>query len=402
MTMPASPVDAQNAALDAYNIAVNSLNDAQSKLDGMDQRPPDTEQGHDAGGKEWDRDHAALVQKIEAARAQAAQASKQYADMLEQQSKQQAADTSPGAKARADRAQAQADYYRARADGYAAKDAASQQAAQTRADTALQRSNTAADRVAAQNDKDTSAADLNRAQADNTRATTEHTQAETANMESPADKHAAERQQIYDRAQAEADAYRTKLQADIDSGAKLPEAAAKDLDEFYKEQYTRLQSSLSQTDKQFEYDLAQPNKDRELGVSEQNANTNAAQVENNRVYQQNQTALDQAKGQADVLTKQAAAGQSALEYGTKLGVAPPMALIQMAYGPLYAAQNLIANAVKNGQASPSWTPTLQAPRPPQPAAAAPTSAPTPAPNVAAPTPAPDPFAQSDLPEGRAA
>lgn len=393
--MPTS-VDAQQAALDAYNVAVDALNNAQAQLDTMSARPSDTDLGHDAGGKEWDRDHAAVAKKLEDARSEAAQASKQYATILTQQAAQEATDASPGAQARAQRAQAQADYYHARADGLAAHDAAAQQSAQTRADAALTRANSANDRVSAQNEKDTASADASRASAEANRANVDKTRAEIANMQSPAQAQSDRIAQIRASAQAQVQAAFDAKKALVVAGIEMPERDQMELKQQLDSILAETQSSLRSAEAEASFERDKPFKERDAAVgernaatAEQNATTSATQVENNRVAQDQTSRQRQIDTQTGVLAKQGEQGQSALAMLIKEGVRPSMASLRAAEAPYQYASyisGLAHSAVASGELS--TTPPASPTPPPLPAPATAAAPALPVPAGAVPPAAP--------------
>jgi hypothetical protein len=424
MTQPQAPsgLDASNSALDAYNTAVAYVANAQSQLDGMPQRPDDIQEKNADGtlkldstgkplesgaGKQWDADHSAYVKALEDAKAQASQASLAYSQILSKQAAADAASNTPEALATAERNRQQAAYYQARGEGYAAHTAAQEHAAQTRADAAMQRADAAGGRVGSQNNLSDAQAETQRATAANITARTpaEVAQAtaaanasnaaaaksakETANLQSPQQAQADRLAQIAATAHAQADAAVQQLQQEVDSGLKLPEAAAKELDAKLKEVAADAQSQRDQALKQFEFNLNQPNLDANRAISQQTANatsqnaaTSAATAEANRVYQQQQTDLAQRKDQLDVLGKQATQGQGLLDQSLKAGVAPSSVLTGLAFNPLRQALQLSRQAVSSGMAPSSAIPQPSAPAPAAAAPAQPT-APAPAYPVAA-------------------
>lgn len=177
-----TPTDAQQAALDAYNIAVTHLNDAQAKMGELQTsaRPADQAGQDNTQARRYDDDFRAAQAAVESAKSEAAAAARQYATILNSQANEAAKENTPVAQAQAEQNRAHAALYQARADGYEADTDAKRQQAQQRADAATKRAQDATDRVAAQNAKDTSGANEANARAAAIPAATANAAAGTA------------------------------------------------------------------------------------------------------------------------------------------------------------------------------------------------------------------------------
>jgi len=227
--------------------------------------------------------------------------------------------------------------------------------------------------------KDQAAAD-----ADKARTNLVNKQADA--VETPAQQLAREKAVIRERVMAEYDAKEKELDAKLKAGLILPEKAKLEMETFQKKVLADHDSALRTAEKEFEFKLAQPNRDRELKVSEENAATNKSQAEANRVYQQQQVEATRRGEEVGTLKDQSKQTQSFIDQGIKLGVAPTMGLVRGALDPLMMALQLSREAVQGGA-----VPSTAMPRPsaPQPAAGPATGRTAPAPAVPATTaPAP--------------
>lgn len=189
-------------------------------------------------------------------------------------------------------------------------------------------------------------------------AATSLANAQAGAVETPGQRLAREKETIKAQAQAEYDAKEKELQAKLDAGLILPEKAKAEMEFFYKKAIADHDSKIRTAEKQFEYDLAQPNKDREL-------TTAAAQVENQRIAQQQAAEQADRNQQTDVLKTQAAGTSDFINQGIKLGVAPTAGLVRGAIDPLLLALNLSRQAIQNGAVPPTAMPRPSAPSPAQ-------------------------------------
>jgi hypothetical protein len=165
VTQPADPTLATNAALDAYNLANQHVNEAAQKA-------YELENTGAARTFDQEQQYKAAQAALQDARGQAATAARAYSTILEQQARASEAANSPDAIARAEVDHARAALLNAQADGYEAKTTAAQQAATTRAQAAIQRVQVAQSRVEAQNNASNAQANLANANAANVTART--------------------------------------------------------------------------------------------------------------------------------------------------------------------------------------------------------------------------------------
>lgn len=187
-------------------------------------------------------------------------------------------------------------------------------------------------------------------------AVTAHTNAETAAIETPDQKQKNAIAQINAQARAQADSALAIWQTKIDSGYEMKPKDELELKSKLEGIAADAKAQRDQQQSQFEHDLAQPNKDRELKVSESRA-------EADRVYQQQQVAATDRQRQTDVLKTQGAQTQGFIDQGIKLGVAPTAGLVKGALDPLMMALQLSRQAVQSGVVPSTAMPRPSAPTP---------------------------------------
>lgn len=214
------------------------------------------------------------------------------------------------------------------------------------------------------------------------------TTAQTAAIETPQQKQANAIQQINATARAQADAAMALAQAKIDSGIELTEKDKLELQNKLNEIANDAKLQRDQALKQFEHSLGQSDRDRAMANAE-------AQTENARIANERQAQQADRNQQSDVLKTQAAQGQSFVDQGIKLGVAPTMGLARMALDPLMVALNLSREAIKSGGLPDSVMPQRQAPAPSAPPTTT-RSAPAPAATPLPPRATDDPYSQMNV------
>jgi hypothetical protein len=164
-------------------------------------------------------------------------------------------------------------------------------------------------------------------------------------------------------------------QALVNSGLELSEQDKLELQHTHDMLKAQMDADLKQAQTQFEHDLNQPNVDRQLNVSEESANTQAAQVENNRIDQERTARIRQGEDQANILKAQSEQGQNFVDNVVKSGADRPLSMstLKLAIDPLQIALQLMGGMAQNGQVPQSAIPTFnpQAPAPANSAAAAP-------------------------------
>lgn len=207
-------------------------------------------------------------------------------------------------------------------------------------------------------------------QADLTRAQTGLVTAQTAAVQTPAQAQAQRLQEIQATYQAQTDAALKLVKDKIAAGIELTEADKIQAEADVQAAAAQRDSDLRKAEAEATFTREQPNKDRAFGIqdtqnqiSQENAQTNAAQVENTRVNNERQNQLQRDTQAVGVLKDQATAGQANIESLVKSGIAPSKGSIAMLRNPLEAAFHIMQSQVQDGSLHPNNLPTPMAPRP---------------------------------------